>query len=227
MVPAWAATTTAAGPGCEVTRGGFLDEPVSAVSSLAFVLAGLVVVALGRRHAAGAPGPGRGRPVATYAALVAGIGLGSAIQHGPDPPWSDVVHDLPLLATLLLVAADAVAALAGRRCAWWWWATPTLALLPVVVLTPPAGDAAQAGIAAVAVALTLARARTAPRDRQRILWAVGLLAAGAALGTLGRAGGPLCVPASPAQGHAAWHVLAAAALVVLAPVVTRPRQVGA
>ena len=221
MVPAWVATT-AAGPGCEAPGAGLLAEPVSAVSSLAFVVAALVVVSRERRRTAAEQEPGRPARVLGYAALVGGIGVGSAVQHGPDPAWSDVAHDLPLLATVLLVAADAVAALTGRRRAWWWWAAPTLGLLPVVVLAPRAGDAAQAGVAALAVALTLARARAVPADRRAIGWSVGLLALGALLGTLGRAGGPLCVPTSAWQGHAAWHGLAAVALVVLAPVVTRP-----
>jgi hypothetical protein len=38
------------------------------------------------------------------------------------------------------------------------------------------------------------------------------LAAGAAAWTLGRTGGPLCDPDSVLQGHAAWHLLSAAAL---------------
>ena len=42
------------------------------------------------------------------------------------------------------------------------------------------------------------------------------------IGSFSRAGGPLCVPASLWQGHAAWHVLAAAALVVLAPTIGGP-----
>ena len=219
----WA--TAGAGPGCETAGAGLLAEPVSAVSSLAFVVAGVVILALGRRQPGGASAGDGGVSLGLYAALVAGIGAGSAIQHGPDPAWSDVAHDLPLLATLLLVAADAVAALTGRRCAWWWWTAPTLALLPVVVLAPRAGDAAQAAVAAVAVALTLVRGRR-PEHRRRVGWSVGLLAVGATVGTLGRAGGPLCVPDSLWQGHAVWHVLAAAALVVLAPVLAPARPAG-
>jgi hypothetical protein len=159
--------------------------------------------------------------VAGYASLVAAIGVGSLVQHGPNPAWADVAHDAPLLATLVFVAADDVAVLTGRRRAWWWWAAPTVALLPVVVAAPRAGDLAQAAIAAIAVALTLARARAVPGQRRTVGWSVGALAVGAVIGSLSRAGGPLCVPDSLWQGHAAWHVLASLGLTVLGAVVGR------
>ena len=71
----------------------------------------------------------------------------------------------------------------------------------------------------MAVALTVLRARAYPSQRRPIGWAVALLAVGGLIGTLSGAGGPLCDPQSLWHGHAAWHVLAATALVVLAPVV--------
>jgi hypothetical protein len=209
----WAAGGPSTGPGCEAVRDGALAEPVSALTSLAFVVAAVAVVLAARRD------PDGGARVRGYAALVAGIGAGSVVQHGPDPAWSDVAHDLPLLATLAFVAADDVADLRGRARAWWWWAVPTAALLPLVVLAPRPGDLAQVGVAVVAVALTVLRAAVRPGARRRLTAALALLAVGAAVGTLSRAGGLLCDPASPWQGHAAWHVLAATALAVLAAVI--------
>ncbi|MCC2309805.1 hypothetical protein [Cellulomonas chengniuliangii] len=216
------AASTRTGHACE-EGAGFLHEPVSAVTSLAFVVAGGLVIIDGLRAArAGNSPPGAHPGTVAYAALVAGIGVGSVIQHGPDPAWSDVAHDLPLVATLAFVAADSAAALAGRRRAWWWWAAPSIALVPVMAAAPEAADAAQAGIATAAVALTLARACATPRLRRRITASMGVLGIGAAIGALTRAGGPWCVPESVWQGHGAWHVLAAAALVVLAPVIGDP-----
>lgn len=218
-----------AGPHCEPLADGFLIEPVAAVSSLAFVVAGAVIAVGYLRRA------GRGRGAVppctasdrvaplTYPALVAGIGVGSFVQHGPDPAYADLVHDLPLLATLAFVAADSLAALTRRRRMWWWWAAPTIALVPLIVAAPRAGDLAQVAVAVVAVASTVLRARARPAQRRRIGWAVALLAVGGLIGTLTRAGGPLCEPESLWQGHAFWHVLAASALVILAPVVERQR----
>lgn len=204
------------GPGCEAVSAGMLQEPVAALTSLAFVVAALVILL--RAHG---PGAGAGDRAAggtrVYAVLVAGVGVGSFVQHGPDPAWSDVAHDLPLLATLTYVAADAVADLTGRPRRAWWWLLPVAALVPLVAFAARAGDLAQVGVAALAVAVTALRAVLRPGVRRRVALALALLVTGSALGTLSRAGWPLCDPTSPWQGHGAWHVLAAAALVVLAP----------
>ncbi|NKY41574.1 hypothetical protein HGA02_19255, partial [Cellulomonas septica] len=134
----WVATETQ----CEAADGA-VTEPVAAVTSLAFVVGAAVVLFVARTssapHGRGPTPVGR---VRTYAVLVAATGLGSLVEHGPDPAWSDVAHDAPLLATLTFVAADAAADLAGRDRVWWWWAAPTTALLPLVVLAPRAGDRA-------------------------------------------------------------------------------------
>ncbi|WP_125778324.1 hypothetical protein [Antribacter gilvus] len=202
-------------PGCERAGDGLLVEPVSAVTSLAYVVAAVVIVALLRRA---------GRPVPhAYVVLVAGIGVGSVVQHGPDPAWSDVVHDLPLVGVLCFVAADGVAVLAGRPRRWWWWVAPTAALMVPVLVRPRAGDLAQVGVAVVAALLVLERARHEPAVRLRVAWALGLLAVGGLVGSLSRTGAPLCDPSSLFQGHAVWHVLSAAALVALAPLVTTRR----
>jgi hypothetical protein len=213
----------AVGPGCERVASGGLDEPVAALTSLAFVVAALVVLA-GRPEAAGDGRPAQGtvgargsRPL--YALLVAAVGVGSFVQHGPDPAWSDVAHDVPLLAVLAFLGADAAADLRARERRWWWWLVPVVLLVPVVVVTPRAGDLAGAGLAAAAVALTVVRAAVRPALRRRVGTAVALLVAGAAVGTLSRAGWPLCDPTSLWQGHGAWHVVAAVALALLAPAV--------
>lgn len=214
-----------AGPGCEVLHAGFLAEPVAAVTSFAIVVAGLVILVsertlARRRRADGTPGTAPNQPSARgYATLVAAVGVGSFVQHGPNPPWADLAHDLPLLAVLAFVAADAAADLTGRARRWWWWAAPTLAAVPLIVLTPRPADLAQVGVAVVAVALMLRRARIRPTVRTRIAVAIALLAFGGVIGTLSRSGGPLCVPESLWQGHGLWHVLVAVALVVLAPVI--------
>lgn len=189
------------GPGCEPYLDGFLQEPVAALSSVAFVAAAWLC-----------------RPArAPYAVLVAGIGVGSFVQHGPDPRFADLAHDLPLAGTLAFVAADALARLTGRPFRSWWWGVPTVALVPLILARPVAADLVQVGIAVVAVLLSLARARLYPPVRRRILLSLGLLAVGGVVGRLSVAGGPLCDPDGLLQGHAVWHVLSAAALVVLAP----------
>lgn len=224
---AWLSSFAApVGPGCELVADGPLHEPVAAITSLAFVVAAAGIPTVARRAARRLGHGDDPRRTLGYAFLVAGVGIGSVVQHGPDPSWSDLAHDAPLLATVAFVGADALADLTGRRRLWWWWALPTAALLPLILNAPRAGDVAQGIVAAAAIGISLARARARPRLRRRILLALAVLAVGGAIGTLSRAGGPLCVPESIWQGHAAWHVLAAAALVVLAPVIGRRGQTG-
>ena len=212
-LPAWfLRSSVSTDAQCERVTDGPWAEPVAALTSLAFVVGSLVIVL-----AAGRPWPDR--RIVSFAVLVAGVGIGSFVEHGPDPVWSDVAHDLPLLATLTFLGADAAADLTGRTRVWWWWALPTTALLPLVVLAPRPGDLAQGALAGAAVLLSVLRAHSFPELRRRIAAALALLAVGAAVGTMSRAGWPWCDPSSPWQGHGGWHLLAAVALVVLAPTV--------
>lgn len=212
------------GPGCEQVVDGFLREPVSAWSSLAFVLAGVLIEVLARRRRRAGErdpdGPLGGvvePPSLTYALLVAGIGVGSVVQHGPNPAWADLAHDLPLLATLALIVADAVADLAGRHRQWWWWALPTALLAPVIHWLPDQGDMSQGVVATMAVLVNLERARRRPALRRPIGWTVVLLGVGGVLQLASRPGRPLCFPDSSWWfPHAIWHVLVAAALTILA-----------
>jgi hypothetical protein len=194
---------------CEDRVGGFLGQPADTVSSLAFVVAGLAILA-------GHPYGTRAR--VPYGLLLVAVGVGSVIQHGPHPDWQAYAHDLSLGAVLAYVAVDAARDLSGRRLRASWWLAPTAALAPLIAISPAASRAAQAGLAAVAVGLGLVRARARPRLRRTLLPALAVLAAGALVGTLGERTA-LCQPESPLQGHALWHVLAATALWLLTPAI--------
>lgn len=199
---------------CEARTGGVLAEPASAVTSLAFVVAGLAV-AVGRRGA---------RPARSwFAALLVATGVGSAVQHGGDVPGADLVHDLPLVALIAFVAVDAARELFDRGLGERWWLVPTAALVPVIVGVPRVGDGLQAVVAVVAVALSVRRAWTRPAVRRATVVAFGILAVGGAAGTLSRRGWPLCESGLLVQGHAVWHVLAAVALWVYASALSTPR----
>jgi hypothetical protein len=204
----YAVDTAALALACERFGQGPLGQPANAVTSLAFVLAGLLVLAGGR----GAPGVRW-----PYVLLVIAVGVGSVVQHGPHPPWQAYAHDLPLASLLGFVAADAAQDLSGRRWVWWWPVVP-VAMEPVVAAGPVYSSLTQGLLAAVAIGLNLARARARPRLRRRLLCALSILAAGALIGALSERTA-LCQPDSLWQGHAAWHVLAATALWWLAPAI--------
>lgn len=210
--------------GCELAGGAPWAEPLSTWTSLAFVVAGGAVVVAAPRRRAGVPDAAAAvRLHVALGVLVVLVGLGSVVQHGPSPSWNPVAHDPPLLGTLALVAADAVADLTGRRTRTWWWLVPTLVSVGVAAASVPASPLFQVAVAVVAVAASAVRAVRRPAVRRRTAAALGLLALGGAIGTLTRAGWPLCDADGPLgvtlQGHAVWHVLAALALWVLAPTI--------
>ncbi|MFW6091898.1 MAG: hypothetical protein ACODAF_08435 [Actinomycetota bacterium] len=186
---------------CEAYGEGLLGQPANTVTSLAFVAAGIAVLA-GRRG-------GTGR--VSYALLVAAVGAGSLIQHGPYPDWQAYAHDLPMAALLAFTAVDAASDLTGRRLSQLWWLLPTAAMVLLVAVGPAASTAAQVLLAGAAIGLNLARARRRPLLRPAVIGALALLAAGSLAGTLGDRTS-LCRPDTLLQGHAVWHVLAAAGL---------------
>ncbi|MGW6265448.1 hypothetical protein [Cellulosimicrobium funkei] len=223
------------GGACELAGGTPWAEPLSTWTSLAFVLAGAAVVLAARQPGTGTyPAPGVADAVGAasrlrvaFGVLVALIGVGSVVQHGPSPSWNPVAHDPPLLGALALVAADAVADLTRRRLRTWWWVAPTLLGVVLAAVSVSASTAAQVVAAGVAVAASAVRAWRRPAVRRRTVAALVLVAVGSTAGTLTRPGWPLCdadgALGLALPGHAVWHVLAATALWVLAPTLgTRP-----
>lgn len=199
---------------CEVAGGAAWGEPSSTVTSLAFVIAGIVLWLTRSRRPDGGARPGVQAAVAVLAVL---IGVGSVVQHGPSPWWNPVVHDPPLMALLALVAADGVADLTRRQLRTRWWLVPGAVCAALALWRPGWSAAAQGAVAAAAVGITLLRAWRRPALRRHLLPGLVLLGLGGAIGTMSRPGWPWCAPDSWLQGHAVWHVLAALAIVVLAP----------
>lgn len=100
---------------CErIVVGAALAQPVLALTSLAYVAAGMTVLSWAIRVRAPLAG-------AAGVALVA-VGAGSFAYHGPQPSWAKFAHDWPIVA----VAAVYTAGLAqsGRRQRWSAWAAP-------------------------------------------------------------------------------------------------------
>jgi hypothetical protein len=205
---------------CDQERLGFLEQPASAVTSAAFVVAAAGILA---RRPRDSLTPARQQQT-VYALLVAGVGLGSFIQHGPHPSWQAYVHDLPLAAVLVFVATDAASDLTGRELSPAWWLVPSAAMVPVVAAGSTASTAAQVVAGTAAIALNLLRALHRPALRVPVLGALGTAAAGALLSRLTRESGR-CGPASLIEAHPLWHLLAAVALWWLAAAVGARRPV--
>jgi len=185
---------------CEQAAAGWLLQPVNAVSSLAFVVAAIVLAArTGQRWI----------PVA-----LAATGIGSFLFHGPVPPGSEWAHDVSL--AWLLAVAGAAGTRWERTVGW----TTLVAFGITFAILPVIADPVAAVTAVVAIAAILWRDRS-----RRTLAALALLGTGAVVGRLSATGALWCQPDSLLQGHAFWHLAAATAVTVWAlglPSANRP-----
>jgi hypothetical protein len=213
------------GSDCEHIGRDLLGQPANTLSSLAYVLAGLLILG---RAVAGRPST-RLAP-AVYAITVIGVGIGSAAFHGPMPAWGRFAHDLSIAAVLAFVIGYDVALARGAAV------STGLALFGglagacavILALSPDAGNALDAVLVAGAVAAEIGAARSpagsmAVDGRVWILTA-GILTIGALLNALGRTDAPLCEPESSVQLHAVWHVLTSFVLFLYGTAVLRPRE---
>lgn len=195
---------------CEAIGDALLAQPVNAVTSLAYVVAGAVIVALAVR--------GRRAIVAStvYGVCVAAIGFGSVLFHGPQTSGSQLLHDLPILVTALFVVVADVAALRPRL--WHPWvifgvaaAIATALSVVEIGLIGAATGIAVAAIVVLEVLIYRRRVRDVPPRRQLtaygLILVVVVLAATAYL--LGRTGSPTCDPDSVVQFHGLWHLISA------------------
>lgn len=190
---------------CETIRAGFIAQPANTLSTLAYVAAGALLVLVARRRST----PGR---LSAAGALLVAVGAGSFVYHGPAPVGAQFAHDATIAALLGFLAWWST----PRFFARWWWGIVAGAVVALLALVPAASGpvlAVVGGGALLAVAVHLAGA-AGMRARLGLAALLGLAAVGAA--GLGATGGPLCAPDSPFQAHAAWHVLGAAALAVVA-----------
>ncbi len=173
---------------CEAIGAGFLGQPVNALTTLGFVVAGIVVMA-------------RRREMTWIGVGLIATGIGSFLFHGQMPPGNEWAHDVTLAWLVVLIG--------GWGTSWERLThLPGLAALGVIMaLIPVLADP-------LTIALTLlALISILRRDRSPTTVAPLLLLAGVAIfGRLGATGGPLCEPESLLQPHGIWHLGAATAV---------------
>jgi hypothetical protein len=210
---------------CEQIGHGLLAQPANTLSSLAYVLAGTLL--LGRAFA------GRSRPRAAcllYAVTVIGVGVGSVAFHGPMPAWGRFAHDLSIAAVLSFVIGYDVALARDATVGTAPAAFAVLAGACVVVLAagPDAANELDFVLVAGAIAAEVMAIRS-PAGRatgDARIWIVGIavVTIGAVLNALGRTDAPLCDADSPLQLHAVWHVVTAFVLWLYGVAVLGPRE---
>jgi hypothetical protein len=178
---------TGAAVDCERILEGW-GQPVNTITAFAFVAVAIMVL-------------WRGASWPT-SLLIAGVGVGSILFHGPMPPGAEFLHDLSIGWVLVWIILSE----AGRLRLWPWG----FGVVGLLMFTPIIADPGQAVLAAVSIVVVLNR-----RHRFR-WWMLGLLGLGALVGTFSRTDGPWCLPDSIWQGHGFWHVASATALALWA-----------
>jgi Ceramidase len=213
------------GSDCEHIGQGLLAQPANTLSSLAYVLVGVLL--LGRTLAAR---PAARMAPAVYAVTVIGVGIGSAAFHGPMPASGRFAHDLSIAAVLAFVIGYDVAlargASANAGLALFVGVTATCGV--VLAVSPDAGNALDAALVTGAVVAEIGASRSATgratADGRLWILIVGVVAIGALLNALGRTDAPLCEPESSVQLHAVWHVLTSFVLFLYGTAVLGPRE---
>jgi hypothetical protein len=201
---------------CERLRDGRLAQPANAVSSLAYVGAGLLLL----RWARARPSLGEGSTLPLVTGLVT-AGLGSLDYHGFQSPRAQWGHDwgvaVPVVAAIHTDAGELLPEVPSRlRAA---SSVAALAAVGILLARRPRSGPVVGGVGAVALGVSEIELwrrgrRPAPHRRSKALLevAAGTGLAGATALAMSRSGGPWCRPDSLLQGHAVWHACSAMAL---------------
>ena len=189
---------------CEVRDDWFLEQDVNAWSSLAYVLAGVVLAVQVARHRL---------PPAVYALAVVVVaeGVGSVLFHGSAGDVSQFLHDVALIGALGFVAGWHAGRLVGApdRGSIVGLVVGSVTASVLWAVAPGATNAT----VAVAVVVIVATSVVARRRGLAGVWSPAVLVLGVvavAMWAFGTPDSALCNTDSLFQPHALWHVLTAA-----------------
>jgi hypothetical protein len=200
-------TPAAAAADCERRDDWFLEQDVNAWTALAYVAAGVLVIAVVVRRALP-------RAFVAFGVLAAGEGAGSLLFHGGSGRFAEYLHDGPLIGIVGFMAGWH----AGRLHRPGDAATGSLVgagigLVAGVVASAVEATSAVAAVLGLVVATAefVARRRGLPRVWSGAL--IVLAAVSAATWFAGRTDSAVCDEQSWLQPHGLWHVLSALVLV--------------
>ena len=203
---------------CEAARGGPIEQLSNTYSNLAYVLIGLLIV-WGNKGNRGSEGKNlmassSAYPI-TYGVTVIAIGAGSFFYHGSLTEvgrWFDWFGMYLYASFIILYNASRLKKLSGIQFVV-VYAIFNIILAVVIFNTAPSIRQQIFGLM-IAVTLILeyfVRRRDKPQIAGKFLYlALGCLVAAYTIWILDR-DRILCAPTSLIQGHAAWHILTAAA----------------
>jgi hypothetical protein len=191
---------------CERVGPGLWGEPLNAVTNLAFILAGILLVAALRRDGAARRDPA----VLALVALIFLVGIGSGLFHTFAVVWAALADVIPVALFILLYMYLALYRFVALPL---WGALSGVAVVLVLVVVMPLVFGFSVSTYGVALAAMLGVGgflhfgRRHPAGRP-ILAAAGVFALSLAFRT---ADLPLCA-ALPVGTHFLWHLLNAVVL---------------
>jgi hypothetical protein len=195
---------------CELLRDAALAQPVNAVTSLAYVAVGVAIITVAVKHRLLIA------ESIVYGACLAAVGGGSVLFHGPQPAGSRLLHDLPILFTVIFIVVHDIAVLrASETRRWFMFGAGCVAAIGLTLIDINIGAAATAiGIGAIALLeFLIYRRRLRPaatvRQRRGYVAIIVVAALGAGSWLLGRTGSPVCDPDAAFQFHGLWHIVSA------------------
>jgi hypothetical protein len=201
---------------CERTGPEIWNEPLNAVTNLAFIVSAVLLVRTLRRS----PEPVRGDwGPWTLAALVFLVGIGSGLFHTLAVGWAAAADVIPIALFVLFAVYLSLRRLAG------WGIWPSLIGVAVVlpagiglrVLIPFGGAAYLAPLLAMLVIGLYLRVRLRQPGAPTLLAAAGTFAVSLTFRTLDL---PLC-EMIPTGTHFLWHILNAVVLYLAALAIIR------
>lgn len=192
---------------CERTAIGLWNEPLNAVTNLAFIVAGLLLVVALRRAG---PAVRRDPAILALTALLFAIGLGSGLFHTFATRWAVMADVIPIALFILLYMYLALRRLVAAPL---WGCLLGVAVVLLLTVVMPLVFGFSVSTYGVALAAMLGVGGFLHFGRRhpagpRILLAAGIFALSLALRT---ADEPLCA-VLPFGTHFLWHLLNAVVL---------------
>ena len=182
---------------CETIGSGPIRQPLNAWSALAIAMAGVVML----RSA-------RGPRIVAWGTV--GAGVAAFLFHASLADWA---AKLDWIAVAGVGFGVAISLTTMERP--WRLALPAASLTAIAAMTRGLIGRLGAIAAALAAAMLIVRHRSTGRQVLLAITASVTLTGGLVMWFASRSGGPWCRPHSLAQGHAAWHLLAGAGLLLL------------
>ena len=203
---------------CEAARSGWLRQPANALSNLGFVVAGLLVGWHARLPSGRLARPG---VAAGYAVVVVLLGPGSMAMHGTQAELGGRLDQASMYLVAGFAAAYALMRTADGGAGFFLGCFAALLVVSEVVeqvggglpVVDNSGNLVFGVVLVTAIVLEVRLRRRAGRagDVGWIGAAVAAMTVAFTIWNLSKDGRPLCHPHSLLQGHAAWHLLCAAA----------------